>query len=72
MIIGLFLYGNIDSIYINAITMLIGYGSSFSFIGLLLIAAVWFDVTVYPKMVGLCQFCSCAGFLLGQTLSSCS
>lgn len=66
-VIGTFFFAGTDSRLLAAIgRFLIGIGSAFSFVGVLVLTARWFPPTYYAVLVGIAQLLSSLGAILGE------
>ncbi len=64
--LGILFFAMAKSIYPAAFgRLLMGIGSSFAFVGVLVVASRWFDKKYFPTFVGITQFLSCLGSIAG-------
>ncbi|MCH9620843.1 MAG: hypothetical protein S4CHLAM20_02470 [Chlamydiia bacterium] len=65
---GILFFSLTKSIYPAAVgRFLMGIGSSFAFIGVLVVASRWFDKKLFPTFVGITQFTASFGAIVGET-----
>lgn len=68
-VIGTFLFAKSDTIYMAAAgRFMVGIGSAFSFVGILVLISNWFEDKYYALLIGLAQLLSSLGVISGQYL----
>jgi MFS family permease len=64
---GVLFFAVSETIYTAATgRFLMGIGSSFAYIGVLVVSARWFDKKYFPLLVGITQFLACFGAIAGE------